>query len=479
MQDWTSSNNYYEDVIIKYPDGALMHPSSIDNLRFALQKHVLPDPALGSRAGLKVLEVGSADFNGGYRQVLDLLECHYTGVDLEPGAGVDIVLDDPYVLPFSDSSFDIVVTGNTFEHADFFWKTFAELCRVVSPIGVVILLVPSAGPVHRYPTDSYRFQPDAMAALAKHAGVTLVESWTNPYGPWYDAVGVFRKEISDPRLLSMAPDLSLRLATKVQNSFPPDVPDEVEHGAGTEDCYDFLVRMHQQLQPDFYVEIGVEYGASLRLAACPALGIDPAPQLKKPLANNHRVSLTTSDDFFHLTDAASQLAPIDLAYIDGMHQIEFALKDFMNIEKYSHAGSVIIVDDIYPAHPVQGARIRESRFWTGDVWKLIDILEYARPDLILLPIDTSPTGSLMILCADSNNPSLWSGYDYTVKKAIATTTEPPKSIVERIGKIDPQDPLLEHIFSILLEARRKQDYTGLREYLRHFISGALPRTVVK
>jgi len=456
-----------------------MHPSSIDSLRFALQKHVLPDPALGSRAGLKVLEVGSADFNGGYRQVLNLLECHYTGVDLEPGEGVDIVLEDPYVLPFPDSSFDIVVTGQTLEHADFFWRTFSEICRVASPTGVVIVLVPSAGGAHRYPIDSYRFMPDAMASLAKHAGVTLVESWITPYGPWHDNVGVFRKEVSDPRLLSMAPDLSLRLATKVQNSFPPNVPDEVEHGAGAEDCYDFLVRMHQQLQPDFYVEIGVEYGASLRLAACPALGIDPAPQLKKPLADNHRVSLTTSDDFFHLTDAASQLAPIDLAYIDGMHQIEFALKDFMNIEKYSHAGSVIIIDDIYPAHPVQGARIRESRFWTGDVWKLIEILAYGRPDLILLPIDTSPTGSLMILCADPDNRELWKGYDFTVNNAIAITTEPPKSIVERTGKIDPKDPLLEHIFSILLEARRKQDYTGLREYLRHFISGARPRAIVK
>ena len=139
----------------------------------------------------------------------------------------------------------------------------------------------------------------------------------------------------------------------------------------------------------------------------------------------------------------------------------------------------MIVDDIYPAHPVQGARIRESRFWTGDVWKLIEILAYSRPDLILLPIDTSPTGSLMILCADPDNRELWKGYDFTVNNAIAITTEPPKSIVERTGKIDPKDPLLEHIFSILLEARRKQDYTGLREYLRHFISGARPRAIVK
>jgi hypothetical protein len=85
----------------------------------------------------------------------------------------------------------------------------------------------------------------------------------------------------------------------------------------------------------------------------------------------------------------------------------------------------------------------------------------------------------MILCADPDNRNLWNQYDITVQNAIAVIDEPPRAIVERTGKIDPKDPLLEHIFSILLEARKKQDYTGLREYLRHFISGALPRTVVK
>ena len=32
------------------------------------------------------------------------------------------------------------------------------------------------------------------------------------------------------------------------------------------------------------------------------------------------------------------------------------------------------------------------RFWTGAVWQIIPILRGARPDLIMLPIDTEPTG---------------------------------------------------------------------------------------
>ena len=44
----------------------------------------------------------------------------------------------------------------------------------------------------------------------------------------------------------------------------------------------------------------------------------------------------TSDDFFASHDLAQVLGgrPVDLAYIDGMHQFEFALRDFMNLERY-------------------------------------------------------------------------------------------------------------------------------------------------
>ena len=456
-----------------------MHVSSLDALRICLKKHVLPDPQFESRDSLQIADIGSADFNGSYRQIFDLLDCEYTGIDIEAGPGVTVVLDSPYELPLPDNNYDIVFSGQTFEHAGQFWKTFSEMCRITKPDGLIIVIAPSEGPVHRYPVDCYRFMPDAMSALAEHAEVHLVDSWTSDFGPWHDAVGVFRKCKPGTVAQVFPADLSLRLAEPVQNEFPADVPDEVEHGEGTEDCYDFLVRVHQLVKPRFYTEIGVEYGNSLRLADCPALGIDPAPQLTVPLSPQHQLSLTTSDDFFMLTDAASKLQPIDLSYIDGMHQIEYALKDFMHIELYCHAGSVVIVDDIYPAHALQGERIRQSRFWTGDVWKIIKILTDVRPDLILLPLDTSPTGSLLILGLDPHNRQLWDKFDVLMAWSINDWKETPDEIVQRTHKFDPRDPLISRVLTMTYEGRQNGTESSTLERIRNLVDGSLPRLVVQ
>jgi len=456
-----------------------MHISSLDTLRSVLKKHVLPDSRFSSEALLKIADVGSADINGSYKQIFDLLDCEYTGIDLKEGPGVSVVLTSPYEFPLPDDEYDIVFSGQTFEHAGHFWKTFSEMCRITKPNGLIIVITPSRGPVHRYPVDCYRFMPDAMAALAEHGEVVLVDSWTSDFGPFHDAVGVFRKSASDSIVQTFPPDLSLRLAQPVQNTFPDGVPEEVEHGAGTEDCYDFLVRLHQLVKPRFYTEIGVEYGNSLRLADCPALGIDPAPQLTAPLDPRHKLSLTTSDDFFMLTDAASQLQPIDLSYIDGMHQIEFALRDFMHMELFCHAGSVVIVDDIYPAHALQGERIRQSRFWTGDVWKIIKLLESARPDLILLPLDTSPTGSLLVLGLDPNNRTLWDKFDVLMHWSINDWTETPDEIVQRTKKFDPRDPLITRILTMTREGRENGTELLTLERIRRLVDGSLPRLVVQ
>ena len=65
--------------------------------------------------GAKVLDVGSQDINGTFKGLFkDASE--YIGIDLLPGKGVDIVLDKPYEYPFPDEHFDIIISGNFFEH---------------------------------------------------------------------------------------------------------------------------------------------------------------------------------------------------------------------------------------------------------------------------------------------------------------------------------------------------------------------------
>ena len=80
-----------------------------------------------------VLDIGSTDVNGSLRR---FCKNKYIGIDFSPGAGVDIVLEDPYKLPFAEGEADAVVSSSCFEHSEMFWLVFLEILRVLKPEGV-------------------------------------------------------------------------------------------------------------------------------------------------------------------------------------------------------------------------------------------------------------------------------------------------------------------------------------------------------
>jgi SAM-dependent methyltransferase len=146
-----------------------------------------------------VLDVGSMNINGSLRDHVPP-GCIYLGVDQSPGPGVDLVLDDPYTYPFRDDYFDAIVSTSCFEHDQLFWLTFVEMIRVTKPGGYLYINCPSNGSYHGYPSDNWRFYPDAGLALevwAKYQrkAVTLVESFIayRKKDQWNDCVMVFFK----------------------------------------------------------------------------------------------------------------------------------------------------------------------------------------------------------------------------------------------------------------------------------------------
>ncbi len=154
-----------------------------------------------------IVEIGSQNVNGSMREVAPK-GVNYIGVDFVEGNGVDIILDDPYKITLSDSSADIVVTSSCFEHSEFFWLTFIEMCRILKPGGFIYLNAPSNGTFHRYPVDCWRFYPDsgeALAAWARRSGfeITLVESFIGARSDntFNDFVAVFQKnaDLSESR----------------------------------------------------------------------------------------------------------------------------------------------------------------------------------------------------------------------------------------------------------------------------------------
>jgi hypothetical protein len=146
-----------------------------------------------------ILDVGSQDINGTLRACAPPCAT-YIGVDIVPGKGVDLLLDDPHVLPFADQHFNAVVTTSCFEHDPMFWVTFLEIVRVTRRGGHIYVCAPSNGWYHRHPRDNWRFYPDAGLTLqdwARREGfsVTLVESFTGrrKRNIWNDFVMVFRQ----------------------------------------------------------------------------------------------------------------------------------------------------------------------------------------------------------------------------------------------------------------------------------------------
>ncbi|MCC6608356.1 MAG: class I SAM-dependent methyltransferase [Burkholderiales bacterium] len=167
-----------------------------------------------------------------------------------------------------------------------------------------------------------------------------------------------------------------------------------------EDYFRVLSRVHAHLKPRTYVEIGVATGASIRMvgSGTRAIGVDPEPRIEFEPDPYVSIFAETSDDFFARHDVRAELGdlPIDLAFIDGMHRFEFALRDFMNIEALCTPSSTILIHDVYPLDECTAARERVTDFWSGDIWRLILLLRQHRPDLAVHTIGAAPTGLAMV-----------------------------------------------------------------------------------
>jgi SAM-dependent methyltransferase len=179
---------------------------------------------------LRILDVGSLAVNGSYRELFAWPGLEYVGLDVEAGPNVNFVPQNPYdwtELP--DESFDVIVSGQALEHVEFPWLTLQQIARKLKVEGLVCLIVPSRGPEHRYPKDCYRYYPDGLRALARWAGLTVLESdylrptvtFPDNSQEWGDCHGIFTKRqagSSLPRDLPVAEP-------------PPLPPSESRHGA--------------------------------------------------------------------------------------------------------------------------------------------------------------------------------------------------------------------------------------------------------
>ena len=113
------------------------------------------------------------------------------------GNNVDILVDDIYnIIEIEDNSYDVVISGQLFEHLEFFWITMSEIKRILKPGGICCIIAPSGGPKHGSEPDCYRFYEDGMAAIARYVDFEILNVSTNysdEAKPWCDTCLVSKK----------------------------------------------------------------------------------------------------------------------------------------------------------------------------------------------------------------------------------------------------------------------------------------------
>jgi hypothetical protein len=186
----------------------------------------------------------------------------------------------------------------------------------------------------------------------------------------------------------------------------------------------FLATLHSRHFFDWYLEVGCRSGESFAPVRSKTIAVDPFFRAeiniigKKPALH---VFQQTSDDFFASGFLARNDIRLSLAFLDGMHLFEFLLRDFINTEAHMDPKGVIMLHDCVPYGQKMTRRDLNNLPdgpWTGDVWKLIPILQTWRPDLTVTVLDCAPTG---LVCVSGLNPEsrvLAENYDRIVAEFV-------------------------------------------------------------
>lgn len=191
----------------------------------------------------------------------------------------------------------------------------------------------------------------------------------------------------------------------------------------------FLKRLHKGLLFDWYLEIGCRTGRSFAQVPGKTIAVDPYFRIESNVIGikpEVHIFQQTSDDFFASGFLSALGVRLGFSFLDGMHLMEFLLRDFMNTERHSNPAGVIALHDCCPYSFDMTTRNLDDApkdAWTGDVWKLIPILLDHRPDLTLTVLGCRPTGLVLVSGLDPDNRKLEANYDAIVRDWAGVTLE--------------------------------------------------------
>jgi hypothetical protein len=179
----------------------------------------------------------------------------------------------------------------------------------------------------------------------------------------------------------------------------------------------FFDEIHRRYLFDWYMEIGCRTGDVFSQARGKTIAVDPYFLVTRNVIIGKpelHIFQTTSDDFFASNFLAQNKIVVSVSFLDGMHLFEYLLRDFINTERISHPDGLIVMHDCCPRNSAMTTRDLDNlptRSWTGDVWKLLPILQQYRPDLKVTVLNCSFTGLVLVSGLNPQSGVLAKNYD--------------------------------------------------------------------
>ena len=119
----------------------MSHPEQQEFIKVSLEKIL----KFNNKSCLNVLEVGSYKLNNSINLIGNILKNHkYLGTDVVEGPGVDLVMNGEDIDNLNQK-FDIIISGECFEHANNWKKIFNSMIRNITDDGFIILTIASKG----------------------------------------------------------------------------------------------------------------------------------------------------------------------------------------------------------------------------------------------------------------------------------------------------------------------------------------------
>jgi len=125
--------------------------------------------------GLRVLEIGPDSCPSSYQAAVGGNNVEWHTLDLSESSEMTYSATTEYSFPISDSSYDVVLSGQVLEHVRKPWIWIKEVARVCREGGIVVTISPVSWPYHEAPVDCWRAYPEGMKALYEDAGLTVLK----------------------------------------------------------------------------------------------------------------------------------------------------------------------------------------------------------------------------------------------------------------------------------------------------------------